>query len=129
MVARERVRGVVTSRRWRGFLLRIVLPAILAGVLFVLAIFLILIPSMERELMEGKKQTTQELTRAAVSILQDYYDEEQAGRKTRQQAQSEAAAQIRLLRYGDDGKDYFWITDTHPTMVMHPYLPELDGQD
>ncbi len=34
-----------------------------------------------------------------------------------------------MLRYGDEGKDYFWITDMHPTMVMHPYLPELDGQD
>ena len=33
------------------------------------------------------------------------------------------------MRWGDEGKDYFWITDTHPTMIMHPYLPELDGQD
>ena len=48
---------------------------------------------------------------------------------TREQAQREAAARIELLRYGDEGKDYFWITDMHPTMVMHPYLPELDGQD
>jgi len=116
-------------RPWRSFLLRIVLPAVLAGVLFVLAIFLILIPAMERQLMEGKKQTTQELTRAAVSVLQEYYNDETAGRLTRQQAQTEAAARIELLRYGDDGKDYFWITDMHPTMVMHPYLPELDGQD
>ena len=33
------------------------------------------------------------------------------------------------MRWGDEGKDYFWITDMHPTMIMHPYLPELDGQD
>ncbi|MFH0917176.1 MAG: DUF294 nucleotidyltransferase-like domain-containing protein [bacterium] len=117
------------SRSWRSFLLRIVLPAVLAGVLFVLAIFLILIPAMERQLMEGKKETTRELTRAAVSILQEYYSEEETGRLTRKQAQIEAAARIERLRYGDDGKDYFWITDMRPTMVMHPYLPELDGQD
>ena len=98
-------------------------------VLFILAIFLILLPSVERELLEGKKETTQELTRAAVSILNEYYAEETAGRLTRQQAQEEAAARIELLRYGDESKDYFWITDMHPTMVMHPYLPELNGQD
>ncbi len=125
----DRATGVKPLRKSRSFLLRIVLPAVLAGILFVLAIFLILIPSMERQLMNGKKQTTQELTRAAVSILQEYYSQETSGQLTRAQAQTQAAARIQLLRYGDDGKDYFWITDMHPTMVMHPYLPQLDGQD
>ena len=31
------------------------------------------------------------------------------------------------MRYGND--DYFWINDSHPTMVMHPMKPELDGKD
>jgi PAS domain S-box-containing protein len=117
------------SRKWSGFILRIVLPAVLAVVLFVLVIFLVLIPSAESELLQGKKQTTQELTRAAVSILNEYYALETAGRMSREQAQTEAVERIKLLRWGDEGKDYFWITDMHPTMIMHPYLPELDGQD
>jgi signal transduction histidine kinase len=45
---------------------------------------------------------------------------EQHGQMTRAAAQAEAAAEISQLRYGDDGKDYFWITDGHPSMVMHP---------
>ncbi len=40
-----------------------------------------------------------------------------------------AAAMIKALRYGPENKDYFWINDMHPTMVMHPYKPKLDGQD
>jgi hypothetical protein len=71
------------SRRWWSFILRIVLPAVLAGALFLLAIFLILIPSMERQMMNGKKETIQELVRAAVSIVQEYYDEELAGHQNR----------------------------------------------
>ncbi len=118
-----------SRRRWAGFILRIVLPAVLAGVVLVLALFLILIPFVERQLLEGKKETAQELTRVAVSVLQEYHAEELAGRMTREEAQSEAAVRVRLLRYGDDGKDYFWITDMAPTMIMHPYLPELEGQD
>ncbi len=115
-------------RRTR-FILRIVLPAVLAVILFILAIFLVLIPSFEDELLAGKQETTQELTRAAVSILNDYYAQETAGELTREEAQRQAAGVIEQLRWGDENLDYFWITDMHPTMIMHPYLPELNGQD
>jgi len=33
------------------------------------------------------------------------------------------------LRYGPESKDYFWINDTHPKMIMHPYKPKLNGKD
>jgi PAS domain S-box-containing protein len=123
--------GIDAARRAarRSFILRVALPAILSVVLFVLAIFLILIPAVENQMLEGKKETTQELTRSAISIVDEYYQEEVAGTLTREQAQAEAEARIEQLRWGDEGKDYFWITDMHPTMIMHPYLPELDGQD
>lgn len=119
----------VFGPQWGRFILRIVLPAVLAVVLFVLAIFLVLIPSVEDQLLEGKKETTQELTRAAVSILGEYYAEETSGGLTTADAQAQAIARIQNLRWGDENKDYFWITDMHPTMIMHPYLPELNGKD
>ncbi len=117
------------SRARRSFILRVVLPAVLAVILFILATFLLLIPAVESQMLEGKKETTQELTRSAISIIDEYYREEVAGIRTREQAQAEAKVRIEQLRWGDEGKDYFWITDMHPTMIMHPYLPELDGQD
>jgi signal transduction histidine kinase len=46
-----------------------------------------------------------------------------------EQKQLKAAAMIKALRYGPENKDYFWINDMHPTMVMHPYKPKLDGKD
>ena len=42
---------------------------------------------------------------------------------------SESAQIIKALRYGPENKDYFWINDMHPTMVMHPFKPQLDGKD
>ena len=33
------------------------------------------------------------------------------------------------MRYGREGKDYFWIQDLQPKIVMHPYRKDLDGQD
>ncbi len=41
----------------------------------------------------------------------------------------EAKDAIGALRYGAEGKDYFWITDGRPTMIMHPMKPSLNGKD
>ena len=46
-----------------------------------------------------------------------------------EERQQKAAEMVKALRYGPENKDYFWINDLHPRMVMHPYKPELDGQD
>jgi methyl-accepting chemotaxis protein len=43
--------------------------------------------------------------------------------------QVNSAAVIENLRYGPENKDYFWINDTQPAMIMHPYKPQLNGKD
>ena len=113
----------------RGFLLRIVLPTLLAVVLFTGLIFGILLPDFERSQLDRKRELIRELTRSAWSVLQEVLAEEQAGRYTADEARKVAAQRIRDLRYGPEGKDYFWITDMTPRMIMHPFRPDLDGQD
>jgi len=34
---------------------------------------------------------------------------------------------VKKLRYEE--KEYFWINDMQPLMIMHPYKSELDGKD
>ena len=46
-----------------------------------------------------------------------------------EEKQAKAAVLIQALRYGPENKDYFWINDMHPKMVMHPYKPKLNGKD
>ncbi len=46
-----------------------------------------------------------------------------------EQKQLRAKELVKSLRYGPEGKDYLWINDTQPAMVMHPYNPQLDGKD
>ncbi len=41
----------------------------------------------------------------------------------------QAKQQIGNLRFGPDGKDYFFILDTAGTMVMHPIKPSMNGTD
>lgn len=70
-----------------------------------------------------------ELTHSAWSILDKYHKDEQSGLLTREEAQKQAISRIEYLRYGDENKDYFWITDMQPVMIMHPYRQEMDGRD
>jgi len=70
-----------------------------------------------------------ELTNSAWSILSAYEKEEKNASITREEAQKTAISRIQYLRYGDENKDYFWITDLKPTMIMHPFRTDLNGAD
>lgn len=108
---------------------RIILPALLAVALFVISIFAFIIPAFRSNIMDRKREMTRQLTNSAWSVLQEYAEEERKGDLTRAEAQERAISDIRYLRYGEERKDYFWITDMHPRMIMHPYKPQLEGQD
>jgi methyl-accepting chemotaxis protein len=41
----------------------------------------------------------------------------------------EIAQYVGGIRYGPENKDYFWINDMQPKMIMHPYKPQLNGKD
>ena len=36
---------------------------------------------------------------------------------------------IKVVRYGPEQKDYFWLNDIQAKMIMDPYLPDLVGKD
>ncbi len=111
------------------FFLKIILPAFLAVMLFVITLFFIVIPVFEQAMMDRKREMIKELTNSASSILEKYHKDEREGILTTEEAQQTAISRIKYLRYGDENKDYFWITDMHPVMIMHPYVPELNGTD
>ncbi len=78
-------------------------------------------------LLSEKMQKARSLVGVPYSILEEQHRSEVDGKATRAQAQQRALEAIRAMRY--EGGNYFWINDDHPTMIMHPTKPELDGQD
>jgi len=107
----------------------VLLPSLLAIALFILTIWALLIPAFERGLLDRKREMIRELTHAAWNIMAHAEQQVKNGRVTRAEAQQEARERIAALRYGHENKDYFWLQDMHPRMIMHPYRPELDGTD
>jgi signal transduction histidine kinase len=97
--------------------------------LFAAAVFALIVPAMRETLLDRKREVIRELTQSAWSILAEYDKEVAAGVLSKPEAQRLAVLRIEHLRYGKEGKDYFWITDMAPRMVMHPYRTDLNGQD
>jgi methyl-accepting chemotaxis protein len=74
-----------------------------------------------------RMDATRQHVEVAYGVLVWAQGEEAAGRLSREQAQALARQAIAKMRY--DEREYFWINDMQPRMVMHPIKPELDGKD
>ena len=119
----------IHGRGMRRFVFHVVCPTLLAMILFGVAIFAVVLPAMDRALLDRQREMCRELTNSAWSSLAEAYRREQAGALSREQAQQAAREHIAALRYGREGKDYFWLQDLHPRILMHPYRPDLNNQD
>jgi PAS domain S-box-containing protein len=107
---------------------RIIFPALISVALFVATIFQVVLPRLESMLLARKREMLQALTQGAWSILAEHEARAAAGVITRAEAQDQALALLRGLRYGPEGKDYYWVNDLLPVLRMHPYRADLEGQ-
>ncbi len=115
------------KKRYSTERLKIILPSLFALTAFILSIFLFLIPRSESIAVEQKKKGIEQLVTLTVQIMEHFNALHRSGDSTLKEAQAQAAQTIRELQYGPDMKDYFWIINSEPVMIAHPYRPELEG--
>ena len=108
--------------------IRIALPALFTVLLFVTAIFLIILPSLKENLLAKKRDMLKEVTKITWDMVASYEQLERLGSLSREQAQQRAIDIINILRYGPNNKDYFWVNDMEAHIVVHPYRPDLHGE-
>lgn len=118
-----------TEINFKKFFLNIILPTFLSIFLFIVLIFWYIIPYFEYNLLNSKKEMIRELVNTTISIANKNYNEYKSGQISEELAKSDAINKIKCLRYGIELKDYFFITDMNPVMIMHPYRSDLDGTD
>ncbi len=109
--------------------LKIIIPSFLAIALFVSSLFFSIIPASRDNLMEQKKSEISHLIQTGWAILNHHHELVNTGIVSIEKAQQMAIDQLRNIRYGPESKDYFWLNDTKPTMIMHPYRLDLEGKD
>jgi PAS domain S-box-containing protein len=107
---------------------KVLLPTLITIALLITAIFVVVIPQFENIIIDRKREMIRELTNSTISMIERWYKLEKEGRLNTADAQNSAKQFVKSLRYGDDQKDYFWITDLVPNMIVHPYKPELEGK-
>jgi methyl-accepting chemotaxis protein len=106
--------------------------SLLFAVIFVsmlLPIFLWVVPRVSGKLLDEKKAGLQSVVDSAVGILARQDAMVKKGKRSLPEAQEAALDTLRNLRFGPDAKDYLWINDTRPYMIMHPYVTKLEGTD
>jgi methyl-accepting chemotaxis protein len=82
---------------------------------------------IETMIYREKQSDLKSVTEVAFSLMTDYEGRVKSGEFTLEDAKKSAALRIKELRYR--GQEYFWINDLGPTMIMHPFKPELDGKN
>lgn len=83
----------------------------------------------ERAMYDGYRTEIKSEVQSAVAIIQGYYDRSQSGELSEAEAKRLACEDIRAMRYRDDSTGYMWIDDTDYILVMHPILPEQEGNN
>ena len=111
-------------RQFTNTVIKLLLPAVLLVVLFFSVIFFVFIPMVHKYVLQQRKKEIQDLTTTAWHILQYYQDLEKSSVCSRRLAQESAKKLIRSLRYGKDGKHYFWVIDVNGITLVHPYRPD-----
>jgi PAS domain S-box-containing protein len=118
-----------TTRLSISILIRTIVPSILTMLLFAYALFFVALPEQRNQLIEQNKDKTKQLVYSAYSIVKDYHNRSITGKLTTEEAKTLAIDRLRKFRYGDEMKDYIWVNDMQPKLVMHPYRPDLEGLD
>ncbi|WP_298439453.1 methyl-accepting chemotaxis protein [Geobacter sp.] len=119
----------MTIKRYRnwGIMPKVMtLSAVTVALIAALVVFFLL-PRIEAKLMEGKEEATKSAVEVAFHTIDRYGEKAKSGELPVAEAQKRAMDDLRSLRY--KGKEYVWINDLAPRMIMHPIKPELDGKD
>ena len=102
----------------------LLIASALLGMAALAAVFLF----TERQLiLDERSSSVQQSVETATGIAAYFETLERQGSLSREQAQLQAKAAIKDLRYGQG--DYFWIQDLQGQMLMHPIQPKLDGKN
>ncbi|GIZ52633.1 methyl-accepting chemotaxis protein [Noviherbaspirillum aridicola] len=77
--------------------------------------------------LEERQLSLRYATQIGLSVVQEYAALAAAGKMSVEEAQKQALARVKAMRFGEDG--YLTVISSRAAVVMHPLKPELDGKD
>ena len=83
----------------------------------------------EDAMNQGYNTEIKSEAQSSIAVIEYYYNRFKAGELTEEQAKTEAKEAVRKMRYRDDNSGYMWIDASDYSLVMHPILPQNEGQN
>ena len=116
---------------WKKISIRykIIIIGIVIIMFFAATVFFYYIPALENSILSKKKEKIKEHTEIAIWTINNFYRDFKEGTMKEDMAKKLAISHVKRIRYGPEKKDYLWINDFKPKMIMHPYATHLDGKD
>lgn len=108
---------------------KVILTGLAVTALFVIVTFVWVVPSTKEGFIDKKKEKLNHITEVAWSTAKYYHEMVQTAGITEEEAKKMALQSLEAMRYGPEMKDYFWVNDTKPVMLMHPFSKDLVGKD
>ena len=78
-------------------------------------------------MLQEREAKVRAVVEAVDGVLESYAKLAADGRMSDAEARRAALETLKRIRY--EQREYVWVNDLHPRMVMHPTKPELDGKD
>jgi signal transduction histidine kinase len=104
-------------------------PALALVAIFAVIVFGYLVPLIEQNHLDQTYDRCQRMVESAVSGLESDRIEGAVFGRPLFETQYRASERLRSLRFGEEDKDYYWILGPDGRFLMHPYRPDLEGQD
>jgi methyl-accepting chemotaxis protein len=105
---------------------KIALPVISTIVLLSGFVVSYLLPTIEQELLNSKRQLLMSEVETAISLVTEFEHLAQTGALPLAEAQQRALERVAKLRFME--KEYFYIYDLNCVCLMHPTSPKLVGK-
>jgi len=117
--------------RWKDISLqsKVIIVCGFIVIFMTVAIFGYIMPSVKDSIVQARKGNLETIVDMTIRGIDIIYTEHTEGKITKEEAEKRASDYVRKIRYGKDGKDYLWINDFTPVVIMHPYTTSLEGKN
>jgi len=106
-----------------------IIASSLVGILAFLMVMIYILPSIYDRMLDIKRENIKHIIDVNITFLESLEAEVKANKITSEEAKQRAYNAIKAMRYGNDKKDYIWINDFEPKIIMHPIRKELEGKN
>lgn len=117
-------------RQWKTFLatfLHTMAPVFVLILFLLVLLFSFFLPLLEESYLDQKRLLCKYLIQVQITYLEALHAETRNGILSVEEAQKRALHRLRMHRFGEAEKDYFWVLGPERTLIMHPYRPDLEG--